>query len=163
MLRPLLVLAPLALGCSGSDTTTPPLDSDPPPCTVEVPDPGSDPTEQTWISDDTNVSPELAWPVGVVERRNQAPLYIQTILPTDEDSAYFVFSAGKDFNLPIRVQNSQNPFESMHLFEAGGLCLGAEVDPITEDSGANFLEATWAVEEGQVYVLEIHVPGGGFF
>ncbi len=60
MLRPLLVLAPLALGCSSSDPTTPADSDPPPPCTVDVPDPGTDPTEQTWISDDTNISPELA-------------------------------------------------------------------------------------------------------
>lgn len=167
--RSALVLAALFCGCAGTEDPltdadpTDTVDTDPPPCEVEVPDPGDEVNVANWTSDDTNVSPETAWPVGTVEGRNDAPSYIQTILPSDEDSAYFVFRAGKDMNLPIHVQNSQNPFESMHLFDAAELCLGEEILQVNGDSGANFLDATFPVEEDQVYVLEIHVPGGGFF
>ncbi len=92
-----------------------------------------------------------------------SPAYVQTILPDDENNAYFVFKSDAKFDMRIRVQNSQNDFKHMHLFEAPDRCLGEQVEPVSEDIGSTYIESVFPVKKDGIYVVEIRVPGGGFF
>jgi len=157
-----------ACGGSGDD----PLDTDPDAgdtdtdtteveeC-VEVPDPGAEMDVGNWTSANDNLTPDKAWPAGIVTDPN-GPFYVQTTLPEGRKNAYFVFEAGADMELRLRVQNSQNDFKWLHLHD-GNDCFGDEIEPTTEDIGDWYIENTFDVEEGNTYVMEVRVPGGGFF
>lgn len=174
-LRTLSAIAIATLvACNGGSTADTDLgvDTDPAGNTVNtgntgteclvIPDPGSEVDIGDWTSDNTNVIPEMAWPVGVVTDQN-GPFYVQSILPSNRKNAYFVFEAGADMELRLRVQNSQNDFKWMHLHDGSDGCFGDEIAPATEDIGDWYIENTFDVEEGEVYVMEIRIPGGGFF
>ncbi len=138
------------------DTTTP--------CAMEVTDPGTDASPGDWTSPQGNISPDRAWPVGVVQNANAAPFYIGTNLPNNEDQAFWSFRTGpQDFTIPLRVQNAMNEFESVHLHRGDDLCFGEEVPPVNQDIGDWFIQSMFPVEADTVYVLEVTVPGGGFF
>jgi len=135
-----------------------------PPCAQEVTDPGNAASPSDWTAPTGNISPERAYPVGVVNGAGNAPTYIGTVLPNNEDNAYWVFKTGpSDFGIPLRVQNAARDFESMHLHDGEDLCFGAEIPPTEEDIGAWYIESRFPVEADHVYVLEVRVPGGGFF
>lgn len=146
-------------GTTGTTSTTPTTTT----CLHPVNDPGLNPTPSDWESPIGNISPDLAFPVGIVAGPGQAPNYIGTTLPGTEEFAYWVFQAGADFDLNLRVQNAANDFEWMHLYEAPDLCMGDQVDPLAENIGSWFIESLFPVEQDMYYVLEVHVPGAGFF
>ncbi len=156
------------IGCNGGETDTDPgvVDTDPTEteteCQHEIPDPGDQIDVGDWTSDNSNVTPEVAWPSGIVTDEN-GPFYVQTVIPSNRRSAFFVFEAGADMELRLRVQNSQNDFKWMHLHDGSDSCFGEEIEAASEDVGDWYIENTYDVEEGNVYVMEIRVPGGGFF
>jgi hypothetical protein len=183
----------LAIGCTAEGTSEPPLKNDVPAttpagttpgtttgaatgstqtnttptattlCDMPVPDPGMFASPSDWEAPPGAISPDVAYDVGTVVNAGDAPNYIGTTLPGIYEEAYWVFRAGSDFNLNLRVQNSDNPFEHMHLHEAPDLCFGDQILPINEDIGSWYIESVFPVEADMVYVLEVRVPGAGFF
>ena len=47
--------------------------------------------------------------------------------------------------------------------DGNGLVFGDELEPLVVNVSADMASGTWSVEEANVYVLEVHVPGGDFF
>ena len=61
------------------------------------------------------------------------------------------------------VQPVGGNFDFIHLHDGTGLFFGTELPPIATTGQPGNIEGTWSVVTGQVYVFEVHVPGGGFF
>lgn len=149
----------LTLGCNGDDDTDPTDttdgtdttdDTDPP---IPIPDPGDGAAD--WFASGDHSTPETAYPVGVV---TQDPGYVEGTAGTDTNGAFYVFKAGATFDLTINVfGGAEITFVHLHSGEGGEF--GDELTPITSTNTSG----TWSVEDGKVYVFEVHVDGGGFF
>lgn len=96
----------------------------------------------------------MAWPVGVA---TQTAPYIEGEGDATSGNAFFVFEAG-----PALVEFTANVFgnsDFVHLHDGSGLVFGAEITPTASTVGSG----TWTTVPGNIYVLEVHQPGGGFF
>jgi len=153
-----------AIGDDDTDITDTDSDSDTGPCLQEIPNPGGDPAPLNWTAPPGNVSPGQAYPMGVVNTDDDAPTYIGTTLPDGADAAYWVFRTGPDAVIfQIHVQNSTNPFDSMHLHDGEDLCFGDEISPLSTEIEPHHIDARYVLDPEHVYVLEVTVPLGGWF
>jgi hypothetical protein len=145
----------LAAGCppSTDDTTSTDdtdVDTDPP---ISIPDPGTGAAD--WFAPAGHGTPETAWPVGVV---SGDPGYVEGDAAVDTGGAFYVFRAEGSFDLNIAVFGGEE-ITFVHLHDGQGGVFGDELTPITSTNTSG----TWAVQDGNVYVFEVHVDGGGFF
>jgi hypothetical protein len=110
-----------------------------------------------WFSQGYIGTPGDAWPVGVATMEQP---YIEGTVARD-GNAFFVFEAGPaltTFSVFVFAVETGDP-EFIHLHDGTGLVFGAEIPPDdVQPTGG-----TWTVVPGNVYVLEIHFPGAGFF
>ena len=119
-----------------------------------VPDPGWE--AANWIATGDIGTPEQAWPVGIVS--STLP-YIQGTAPNTTEAAFYVFRAGGDFLFEVFVNPISAIPDGVHLHEATGLVFGEKLTPVDTAQMAG----SWLLHDGGTYVLEVTVPGGGFF
>jgi len=157
----------LALGCSpqdGADSGTGTDEDTRTPATlgptaepadlVSIPDPGTG--EADWISVGDIGTPDLAWPVGVVS--DTLP-YVEGTVPEATGNAYFSWHASADFQFDVDIYGVFGETEWVHLHRGDDLVFGDEIEPLESTASSG----SWQVEEDGIYILEVRVPGGGFF
>lgn len=165
MKRNLLLLLALGLlfvfpSCDGSDDDDDAGDDDDTANQLPIPDPGDGDLAGVWLATDAdNSTPGTAFPCGIV---SENPLYIEADIITGEN-AYFVFEADASFDMSFNLGGIEGSFDFIHLHDGNGLVFGAELEPLVVDVAPDMASGTWSVEEGNIYVFEVHVLGGGFF
>ena len=123
---------------------------------LSIPDPGSG--EASWGSVSDHGTLDTAHPVGVV---TTSPGYLEGILDPTTFDGFYVFRAGDALStFGVNLVGGAAEIEYVHLHEGEGLLFGEELVP-TENLTPN--AATWPVQPGAIYVLEIHSVAGGFF
>ena len=122
------------------------------PLAVAIPDPGVG--EDQWFADENfHSTPQTAWPVGTA---TMPATYVEGM--GDESGVFFfVFRAGGT-SATFSLQNVFD-FTEFHLHDGSDGVFGDLIEPTEEaDDGA-----TWPVELGEVYVLELAGGPAGFF
>jgi hypothetical protein len=113
-----------------------------------------------WFAMGDVSTPATAWPVGVA---TVSPGYIEAEASATNGNAFWVFEAGAALTeISITAVAFTNPIEFIHLHDGSGGVLGDEITATSNMAccgGAGFA-GTWDVTPGNVYVFEVHVPGG---
>ncbi len=107
-----------------------------------------------WLSSGDISTPGAAWPVGIATEDQP---YIEGTSNAVNGNAFFVFEAGPAMTMFTAIISANTDY--IHLHRGAGLVFGAEVPAIMSSPGSG----SWAVTPGEVYVLGVHQPGGGFF
>lgn len=122
---------------------------------MAIPDPGAGAEDWTAMGDIG--APGVAWQVGIAV--NPFP-YVEGTTSAD-GNAFYVFEAGPaltQLNIFLNGVRTGDP-DFVHLHDGTGLIFGDEIPP----DEVNAIGGVWTVVPGNIYVLEIHFPGAGFF
>lgn len=126
---------------------------------VSIPDPGDEDLQGVWLASGMDIgSPEMAFQAGVVPT---SPGYIEADTD-DSGNAFYVFRAGDTFDISISLFGGDD-VEWIHMHDGDGLLFGDELTPVSVDLQPGSANGVWGVEEGGVYVFEVHLAGAGFF
>lgn len=122
-----------------------------------VPQPGDEADDWRVFGAADVGSPEAAWPVGLA---TAASPYVEAIVSRETGQAFFVFRAGlEEIQLVLQAPPGQPFVESVRLFAVADGQRGDELTP----SWSVPHGGTWAVIEGETYLVEITGPRGAFF
>lgn len=126
---------------------------------IIIPDPGDEDLQGVWLASGMDIStPEVAFQAGVV---GASPGYIEA--DTDATgNAFYVFEATADFDIEFNLWGGDD-IEYIHLHDGADLFFGDEMTPLNVEVVPGNATGTWTVEDGGIYVFEVHLEGIGYF